>query len=63
MLPVYLGLLGPKFLGVTKPLMFVLTVLSIAVGYAWMIKRARKVVVKNVNTGLHEDARAEPGQV
>ncbi len=42
MLPVYLGLLGPKFLGVTKPLTFVLTVISITVGYRLMLKRAKK---------------------
>ena len=43
MLSVYLGFLGPKFLGVTRPLTFGLMLLSIAVGYAWMFKRARKV--------------------
>ena len=63
MLPVYLGLLGPKFLGVTKPLAFGVTLLSIAVGYAWMLKRARKAKLRNVNTGLHEDVGADPGQV
>ena len=44
MLPVYLGLLGPKFLSVTKPLTFVITLLSITVGLAWMLRRARKAV-------------------
>ena len=42
MLPVYLGLLGPKFLGITKPLMFGLTLVSIVVGYTWMLKRTPK---------------------
>ena len=42
MLPVYLGLLGPKFLTVTKPLTFGLTLLSIAAGSAWMFRRSRK---------------------
>ncbi len=42
LLPVYLGLLGPKFLGITKPLAFALTVISIGVGYRLMIKRAEK---------------------
>ncbi len=42
MLPVYLGLLGPKFLGVTKPLTFGLTLLSIVAGYTWMLKRTPK---------------------
>ena len=63
MLPVYLGLLGPRFLGVTRPLTFALTAVSIAVGYGWMLTRARKAVANNVNTGLHEDAGANPGQV
>ena len=63
MLPIYLGLLGPKFLDVTKPLMFGLTLLSIVIGYAWMLKRARKAKLKNVNTGLYEDVGADPGQV
>jgi len=42
MLPVYLGLLGPGFLSITKPLTFGLTLLSIAIGYTWMLRRTRK---------------------
>ncbi|NIA21626.1 MAG: hypothetical protein GWP05_06610 [Anaerolineaceae bacterium] len=63
MLPLYMGLLGPKFLGLTRPLTFALTLLSIVIGYAWMLKRSRKVVANNVNTSLHENAGADPGQV
>ena len=63
LLPVYLGLLGPKFIGVTRPLTFVLMLLSTVIGYAWMLKRARKARLRNVDTGLHEDAGADPGQV
>ena len=63
MFPVYLGLLGSKFLGVTRPLTFALTLLSIVIGYAWMLQRARKAEVRNVNTGLHENAGADPGRV
>ena len=63
MLPIYLGLFGPKFLAITKPLTFGLTVLSILVGYMWMLKRAPKAITNNVNAGLHEDAGANPGQV
>ena len=40
MLPVYLGLLGPKFAGVTKPMTFGVTIISILVGYTLMRKRA-----------------------
>jgi hypothetical protein len=66
MLPVYLGLLGPKFLGVTKPLTFGLTILSITVGYVVILKRdgrsCGEVVEGNhVNARLHEDAGANPG--
>ncbi len=43
MLPLYLGLLGPKFLGVTKPLTFGLTLLSIVIGSAWMLKGTQGV--------------------
>lgn len=63
MLPVYLGLFGPKFLSVTKPLTFGLTLLSIVVGYAWMLKRAPRAIANNVNAGLHEAAGANPGEV
>ncbi|GMU21404.1 MAG: hypothetical protein AMXMBFR13_14970 [Phycisphaerae bacterium] len=63
MLPVYLGLFGPKFLSITKPLTFCITLLSIVVGYAWMLKRAPKAIKRNVNTSLHEAARANPGEV
>lgn len=63
MLPIYLGLFGPKFMSITKPLTFGLTLLSIVVGYAWMLKRAEKAIAKNVNTGLHEASGANPGQV
>ena len=63
MLPVYVGLLGPKFLGVTRPLTFALTLISILIGYAWMLKRAPKAMASNVHNGLHEKAGAEPGQV
>ena len=44
MLPLYLGLFGPKFLNITKPLTFVVTLLSIVAGYVWMIKRASKAL-------------------
>lgn len=39
MLTVYLGLFGPRFAGVTGPLMFAITVASVAVGYVWMVRR------------------------
>lgn len=36
LLPVYLTLLGPSFLGLAKPLVFGITTLSIGVSYLWM---------------------------
>ncbi|NOX25774.1 MAG: hypothetical protein GXP59_06630 [Deltaproteobacteria bacterium] len=41
MLPIYLGLLGPKFIGVTKPLTFAITILSIFIGVIIMFRRPR----------------------
>lgn len=63
MLPLYLGLLGPNFLGVTKPLTFAVTLLSIAIGYVWMLKGVCKIPENNVNTRLHETVGADPGEV
>ncbi len=63
MLLIYLGLFGPQFLSVTKPLTFGITLLSILVGYAWMLKRAQKAVSSNVNPRLHEALGADPGEV
>lgn len=64
MLPLYLGLLGPNFLGVTKPLTFAITLLSIAIGYIWMVKGVCKILgEKNVNTRLHETVGADTGEV
>ncbi len=46
MLPLYLGLFGPNFMSVTKPLTFGITLASIAVGYAWMVRTAPKRILK-----------------
>ena len=62
MLPLYVGLLGPKFAGATQPLAFVVTLLSVAVGYAWMRKFTPKGI-SDVNARLHEAAGAHAGQV
>lgn len=39
MLPIYLGLFGSAFLGFAKPLVFVVTVVSVAIGIWWMKRR------------------------
>jgi hypothetical protein len=41
MVIVYAGLFGSSFLGFTKPLIFLITLLSIAVGY-WIMRRKAK---------------------
>lgn len=63
MLPIYLGLFGPQFLSVTKPLVFAITGLSIVVGFAWIVRQAPKAGSSNVNTRLHEAPGADPGEV
>ncbi len=40
MLAVYLSVLGPSFLGFTKPIILAFTVLSIAASYIWMERKA-----------------------
>ncbi len=42
MLAVYLSVLGPSFLGFTKPIILMFTVLSITASYFWMNQKAKK---------------------
>ena len=42
MLAVYLGLFGPSFLGFTKPLIALVTVISVILGYIWLNKQNKK---------------------
>ncbi len=42
MLAVYLSVLGPSFLGFTKPLILMITILSITGSYFWMERKAGK---------------------
>ncbi len=41
MLAVYLSVLGPSFLGFTKPLILAITILSIAISFVWMERKAK----------------------
>ena len=41
MLAVYLGLFGSSFLGFAKPLVLVLTTISIAIGFFWLERRGK----------------------
>jgi hypothetical protein len=42
MLAVYLSVLGPSFLGFTKPIILMITILSITGSYFWMERKAGK---------------------
>ena len=42
MLAVYLSVLGPSFLGFTKPIILIFTVISIVASYFWMERKAKK---------------------
>ncbi len=42
MLPIYVGLFGPSIVQSTKPLTFLITLISLLVGFVWMMKRAPK---------------------
>ena len=42
MLAVYLGLFGSSFLGFAKPLVALMTTLSVVIGYFWIEKKSKK---------------------
>jgi tetrahydromethanopterin S-methyltransferase subunit A len=42
LLPVYLSLFGSTFLGFTKPLILLVTVVSVALGMLWIVKRSKR---------------------
>lgn len=42
MLAVYLGLFGASFIGFTKPLIAIITTMSVAIGYLWIKKKSKK---------------------
>lgn len=42
MLPIYVGLFGPRIVQSTKPLTFLITLVSLLAGLVWMMKRAPK---------------------
>jgi hypothetical protein len=59
MLVVYIGLFGPKFLGFTKPLMFIITIISIVIGIIWLEKRSKKCINGECFTGSDKDKGVE----
>jgi len=42
LLAVYLGLFGSSFLGFTKPLIAIITTISVVIGYFWIEKKSKK---------------------
>lgn len=44
MLAVYLGLFGSSFLGFTKPLIAIVTAVSVVIGYFWIEKKNKSVM-------------------
>ena len=42
MLAVYLGLIGPSYLGFTKPFILTSTILSLFIGFRWIEKKTKK---------------------
>ncbi len=51
MLVVYLGFFGSSVLGFTKPLVFVITLISVTVGYFWIKKKAKNPKKCNLTKG------------
>ena len=47
MLAVYLGLFGSSFFGFTKPLIAIITTLSVVIGYFWIEKKDKKCCERN----------------
>lgn len=47
MLAVYMGLFGSKFLGFTKPLVMIITLVSIIIGFFWLERSAKKGCCEN----------------
>jgi len=56
MLIVYLGLWGSKFLGFTKPLILIFTLISVIVGYFWIKKKGKTQDICCVRE-IHIDTR------
>lgn len=47
MLAVYLSLFGSRFLGFTKPLIAIITTISVLIGYFWIEKKTKSCCEKN----------------
>jgi hypothetical protein len=56
MLPVYLGLFGPSFLGLTKILLPIVTTASVAAGYVWLDKSTQAGQCNCAKGGKCDDA-------
>lgn len=47
MLVVYLGLFGSSFLGLMKPLIAIITTMSVVIGYFWIKKKSKSCCVES----------------
>ena len=53
MLGVYLGIFGAKALGIGKPLMAVVSLISVGIGYWYLSRRARKEICPDSSCACH----------
>ncbi len=53
MLGVYLGIFGAKALGIGKPLMAVVSLISVGIGYWYLSRRARKEICLDSSCACH----------
>ncbi len=56
MLGVYLGIFGAKALGLGKPLMALISVLSVAIGYWYLTRRAKKEICLDNSCACHSSS-------
>lgn len=57
MLAVYLGLFGSSFLGFTKPLIAIITAVSVVFGYIWIEKKSKKCCKGNMECSSYLDSK------
>jgi hypothetical protein len=53
MLGVYLGIFGAKALGVGKPLMALVSLISVGIGYWYLLRRAKKEICLDSSCACH----------
>jgi hypothetical protein len=67
MLGVYLGIFGARALGISKPLMALVSLVSVGVGYLYLSRRARKEICFDGSCACHspssEQAMSKRGEI